>query len=581
MITPTASQNEVIKCTYESGTTVKVVAGPGSGKTLTLMLKVRELVSKGIVRADEILILSLTNKAVDNVMHKLWDIFSELDSKQDEESQKATADLISQIGVYTIHGLANRVVVENEGLINIIEENGWRGLLKLIPPNLLKKYTQHRRQGVLTPKLFERLFREYQTRGGNKIEDNVMEQIMKLMKGSKVVTNEELILLAVQYLQPRPEDSPEDPSVDPTTFTQSLLHKHKVVIIDEFQDLFPSLVPLIKAISQNKQLLLFGDPYQSIYEFLGDNKAAMRSLEGMRSSKNLKTFHLYDNFRSTPEITTCANSVIRDDIRSSVPGDGNQFYSKPRMGFPYQMLISTDPIEELEIITDKICQLVSNSVRLSDIAILTRTNAQLKAVSDHLNSYGIPSEKLTSQPDWMSDQNIKFLIDLLKASVLVASDNASDKGNLNFRNRSDFSVILTVSALKGVSNQSIQALYSGAQKMGVSLWEFISQCDDWPAEVTNKTKLKSYVRHMIPMIKHVASNEQIEPISVISQLVETAYNIGYMPNELKTTEEIETFRTHLLNMLSVLKASFCIYQTILYLSCRMVFRNLARPRYVF
>ena len=131
MITPTASQNEVIKCTYESGTTVKVVAGPGSGKTLTLMLKVRELVSKGIVRADEILILSLTNKAVDNVMHKLWDIFSELDSKQDEESQKATADLISQIGVYTIHGLANRVVAVSYTHLDVYKRQALRRTMEI------------------------------------------------------------------------------------------------------------------------------------------------------------------------------------------------------------------------------------------------------------------------------------------------------------------------------------------------------------------------------------------------------------------------------------------------------------------
>ncbi|KAM3164580.1 DNA helicase [Lachancea thermotolerans] len=545
MPTPTPSQNEVIQCAYEPATTVKVIAGPGSGKTLTLMLKVRELISKGIVGADEVLVLSLTNKAVDNVINQLNSIFSELETTTDEIQGDVLTDLVAQIGVYTIHGLANRVVVENEGLVNIIEENGWRGLSKLIPANLLKKYVSGRRGTTLTPKMFERLFREYQAKGTVNEKDAAMEQIVTIMKASKVFTNEELISLATKYLRSgAANQASELPSM-----TNDLLHKYKVVIVDEYQDLFPSLGPFLSAISQNKQLFLFGDPHQSIYGFLGDNRSVIRFLESMRPPENLKVFHLYDNFRSTPEITRWANAVAGDVSRAVT--NNNAFFSKEPMGIEPSLVDIADPLEELEVITDKICQLVSNSVKLSDIAVLTRTNAQLKAVGDHFSSYGIPTEKLTAQPDWISDKNIKFLVDLLKTCMLVSREKRFVEGA--GQHQSDFSVIVTLSSLKGVSNQSIQTLFGEAQKANISLWNFISQSRQWPTGVSNRTRIESFVRHLEPLLEYLESSQPLTAISIISRLVTVSHQIGFKPDEIKNENDLEIFREHLIEMLGVLK----------------------------
>ena len=115
----------------------------------------------------------------------------------------------------------------------------------------------------------------------------------------------------------------------------------------------------------------------------------------------------------------------------------------------------------MEFVTDQICHMVCGSARLSDIAVLTRTNAQLKAVAEHLDAYGIRVEKLTSQPDWMADQRIRFLIDLLKVVSLVHDERKlAETAPLECKKRSDFSVIVTLSALHGVGNQSIPVSYT-------------------------------------------------------------------------------------------------------------------------
>lgn len=165
------------------------MAGPGSGKTLTLLHKVHRLITSGQVKADEIVILSLTNKAVDSVIARLYGIFEDLNEEHSEDDLK---DIVSRIGVHTIHGLANRVVSENEGLISVIEENGWRGLMKLVSDDFWK----NKRSKAPNTREFKKLFEEYTHGGDNKSE--VMSKVANIMRNCGVVTNDELIVRAAQ-----------------------------------------------------------------------------------------------------------------------------------------------------------------------------------------------------------------------------------------------------------------------------------------------------------------------------------------------------------------------------------------------
>ncbi|SCU91335.1 LAFA_0F03136g1_1 [Lachancea sp. 'fantastica'] len=545
MIEPTPSQQDVIMSKYEPGTTIKVVAGPGSGKTLTLMLKVRELVLKGSVKPDEILILSLTNKAVDNATEKLSQVFQENTTLGIQDG--SVADIVSQINVSTLHGLANRVVVENEGLINIIEENGWRSLLKLIPPAILRKLGPNKAGAALTPKMFERLFRNYQIAGKSKTKDATMERIISIMRGSKVVTNDELIVLAAKHLEQARSSSIVKPS---DSFAQDLLDKYKVIVVDEFQDLFPSLLPFLESISRGKQLILFGDPHQSIYGFLGNNRALMQSLENCRSSQGLKTYHLRDNFRSTPEISGFSSSLISPDV----PAAQGKFYSKPPMGLQPLAIQTNDPNEELEILIREISRMVTSSARFSDIAILARTNAQVGTVAGCLKAYGIPFEKLTAQPDWISDKGVKFLTDLIKLCVLVGKEERqSDGTNQPTTFKSDFSVIITLSASKGLSNNALQALFAEARESNISLWNVIANGKISSVSAANKTKIRNFVNHVNTLMIQLKANPNPEPIALISTVADTAYRLGFLAEGIKSSDAADTFKSHIAEWLKALK----------------------------
>lgn len=539
----TTSQQKIIEFPYKPASTLKVVAGPGSGKTVTLLHKVHYLVKTEQVRPDEILILSLTNKAVDSIIGRLLSIFQESNGEIGHTDCELR-EIVNQIHVNTIHGLANRIIIENEGIVNIIEDNGWRGLMKLLPQDLWK--SQHSK--LMSPRELQKMFSEYKL--GNTRKNAVMERLMKIMEDCKVFTNEDLIYNAPNYLA---HPTYRIDSLGSQCFTRALIDGFKVVLIDEFQDLFPSVLPLIEKISYNKQLILFGDSNQSIYDFLGDNGTVIDRLDKLHTGDKFSVFHLYDNFRNTPEIISIASKVMRYKVDQDNFKKKDLVLKGPCGVYPELQEIG-DPIEELEALVEKISLLVCSGAALSDVAVLVRTNAHVQMVAEHLRFYGIPFRKLTAQPDWISDSRIQFLISLLRAVVLVRRGIFEESDSLAAK-RSDFSVIITLSAIRGVGNQAIQSLFRCCNEKNVSLWNYITEIprNEWPSVITNRKKIEDY----ITMISHLINENRLveieDPLQLLTRISEVASSLDFAPMMIKGERELHEFKTNLQEMFRVMK----------------------------
>lgn len=538
----TDSQLEVVKFPYRPANTLKVIAGPGSGKTITLLQKVRHLVEVQQVRPDEILVLSLTNKAVDNIIDNLLEVF-ETSNSENRYTQEQLESIVNQIHVNTIHALANRTVAENEGLVSIIEENGWRGLVKLFSEDLGKG----RPSRLMTTREFQRMLKEYKLGDGKKNE--VMERLISIMHNCQVFTNEDVIIRASDYLK----EPSEYALGQKPCFTFDLKSKIKVVLIDEFQDLFPSLLPLLKEVLIDKQVILFGDPNQSIYDFLGDNKKVINKLDDIHTGQNLMVKHLFDNFRCTPEIMSVAGKVMSHKVDYKELKNKKLVLKDFSGVYPVYNDID-DPVDNLEFLTDQLCELVCCGAKLSDIAILTKTNAHVQLIADHLRLYGIAFQKLTAQPDWMSDVRLQLLIDLLKAIVLVHREANANVNSLYSR-KSDFSVLVTLGAIKGVGNQAIQSLYNVCNQKNISLWNYIDQTpkNQWPSSVTNRKKIENYSKVLLQLVEDDGFLSIEDPLRLLTKLSEIAWQLEFAPMILKGHREIYEFKSHFGDMLKVMK----------------------------
>ncbi|CCK72441.1 ATP-dependent 3'-5' DNA helicase KNAG_0K00730 [Huiozyma naganishii CBS 8797] len=536
----TPSQQRVIHFPFNEATTLEVQAGPGSGKTWTLLNKVYHLIEEQHVKADEILILSLTNKAVDNIVEKLLGVYL---GKEGQGHLPRIEEKVDQIGIYTIHGMANRIVVENDGIINIIEENGWRGLTKLLPA--LRSNGDKNKEALtesINPKLLERLLQNYKVKKDNNANSSARDalaEMVKIMKECKVLTNEDLILRAMELLN---EKVRSDTSAS-EDFTSQLLNKFKVVLIDEVQDLYPLLSPLITQVVKGKQLIMFGDTNQSIYEFMGHNESVIKDLREIHKAEQSQTFHLYDNFRNTPEIIQTATQVLRASKRKTF--ETSELILKEKTDVQPQLINFTNTTAQLDFLSAEITKLVCASARFNDISILSRTHEHLQTIAQHLSAYNIPYEKLTSQPDWIRDPRIQFITDILKVVVLTGDSHW----------QSDFSIIVTLGALRGVGSRTLQTLYSTSTLANMTLWRYITEVTrkQWGTVITNKLKIEEYVQILRPVVESRVYSQMNDPIEILTELCEMVYRLDCPLFQFKSRQEIDDFQASLEQMLTVLK----------------------------
>ncbi|CCE61154.1 hypothetical protein TPHA_0A00690 [Tetrapisispora phaffii CBS 4417] len=553
----TNSQEVVVQFPYQANTTLKVVAGPGSGKTTTCLNRVYHLIKNKIVDPSEILILSLTNKSVENITDKLLDTFESLErenglndaDKVDREFQ--IADLVKDISVSTIHSLANRVLTEYFGTINVIDDSGWRGLQNLISTEFWSKHSI-KPSSLYATKQFEKLYDDYKI-SSNKIKGELTE-IAKIMNNNNVFTHNDLIIQASKILKEKGNEKDiADVGIE-NQFTYHLLNNYKIVIIDEFQDLYPSLLKFLIPICKNKQLELYGDDNQSIYEFLGSNAKVMKILEECNGKENLKLLKLQENFRSSAEIVELSKKILLDGKQIS---KDNILSNAPKSYASIEPIVEyTDNIlQELEYIVSEICKLVSCGAKLSDLIIMTRTNAKLDIINNFLSLYGIETKCLSSNPDWIKNSAIQCLLDITKLVYSLTEDSSMDEVEEYSILKSDFSTIIMLNHVKGIGKISIKNLFEGAQKNNCSLWHYISQgsSESLPVNNTTKNKIIEFVKLFNPIIEEKVLNN----LNSAHELLENITNIAYKLNtgifEFENDQQKELFKENLYEFSRVLK----------------------------
>jgi hypothetical protein len=94
---------------------------------------------------------------------------------------------------------------------------------------------------------------------------------------------------------------------------------HRLLIVDEFQDLDPhqfEFIRLFRAAQPNLQIVAIGDLAQNIYRFRGTSNEFLRRLLQVEVAPELVSYRLTTNFRSNPLILTCVNMVFAEEIES-------------------------------------------------------------------------------------------------------------------------------------------------------------------------------------------------------------------------------------------------------------------------
>lgn len=396
--TVTDAQNKVISFAADEDSILVVNAGPGSGKTSTLVRRIANLASQ--FDPKEILVLSMANRSVNSIRDSLQDLF-----KDDKNSYP---------DVFTFHSFCSLLLDENSTFLSnrvLVDDFSWRSFSKIF---LTRPGVDHKAESI-TPSKLEQILQA--VKSGASIEDqakkyNVSSEyiglVLDYLKANKMIRYNDLIVSALEMLN--------------LTRNIARLTNYKIVIVDEFQDMYPQLLSLVKQVvayptagrlvSAKKHLTIAGDPNQTIYEFLGSDPKLLHDI-GTYLNMNVTELSLGESFRCTPEVLQVASKV---GLSSAGLLTSNSIRSLKPPGIKPVLLLHKSSREEHDFIASEITRLICVLGGLlvpSDFAILTRANRELDEISHTLlQNYGYSCNRFSLSSSWIKSR-VHLLLDLL------------------------------------------------------------------------------------------------------------------------------------------------------------------------
>jgi uncharacterized protein (TIGR00375 family) len=400
---------------------VAVIAGPGTGKTRTLVSRIAYLTEKRGVPPSQIMAVTFTNRAAAEMRTRL------LSQMGDRQAAEALT-----IGTFHSIGLNSLVRTTEKAALTVIDEYQALAILQEVLAGLQVQETAR-----------EILKRISLIKSGVSPESEkcrlppgVYAAYCARLEQYAVLDYDDILLKTLQLLEERqtagrPENHrPENNRLK--TFTH--------ILVDEFQDINATQYRLIKEWGRGSAgIFVIGDQDQSIYGFRGSDAACFRRLR--EDFPRLREIRLTQNYRSTPEIVGCALTVI---AKTDQAGNCHTLEAKRPGGNPVRLLAAHDDFSEALCVAKEINRLVggidmldahraagprrkktgASPVRgFADVAILYRTNRQSQILEQCLAKEGIPYV-VAGREDFLSDpevrQAVAFFRFLLNPTDLVS-----------------------------------------------------------------------------------------------------------------------------------------------------------------
>ncbi|WP_373657538.1 UvrD-helicase domain-containing protein [Sporomusa acidovorans] len=364
---------------------IAVIAGPGTGKTKTLVCRIAYLVEQCGIPPGEITAVTFTNKAAQEMRQRLEQHFG----------NKRTAAAMT---IGTFHAICLRLLSRWRGKdnITIIDEYNALAIMEEIVKNLEVKVSA--RDAL---KEFSLLKNSLPSAGDEKKSEalaRVYEAYCSQLKNYNVLDYDDILL---EVLQRFAEDNTGGmPGESPEHFCSHLL-------VDEFQDINELQYSLIKEWGRkSKSIFIIGDPDQSIYGFRGSDFRYFAKFT--KAFPTIRNVRLTQNYRSTPEVIAAAREVIT----KKTAGEGTYSLAATRKNGTQVRLVETnDEFSEGIFVAKEINRLVGGIDMLdtqtraaahgaksaagkprgfADIAVLYRTNRQAAVLEQCCQKEGIP-----------------------------------------------------------------------------------------------------------------------------------------------------------------------------------------------
>jgi DNA helicase-2/ATP-dependent DNA helicase PcrA len=417
-----------------SGQSALILAGAGSGKTRVLTTRIVWLIQTGQVSPHGLLAVTFTNKAAKEMLTRISAMLP-----------------INTRGMWvgTFHGLCNRMLRAHyrdaglPSLFQILDSQDQLALVKRLMKamNLDEERFPPRQAAWFIAGQKEEGRRAKDVEPYDEFTHKMVEVYAaydQQCQREGVVDFGELLLRSYELLE-RNE-----------TLRDHYRNRFGHVLVDEFQDTNKLQYRWVQLLAgRDNFIFAVGDDDQSIYAFRGASTANMQHLQ--RDFHIDRIIKLEQNYRSHAHILDAANALIAHNRKRL----GKNLWTAEGKGEPLRVFEAATDIEEAAYVVDEVKRLHAEGVRLGEIGVLYRSNAQSRVLEHALFNASLPY-RVYGGLRFFERQEVKHALAYLR---LIASpdDDGAWLRIVNFPPR-------------GIGARGVEQVQEVARERGISLW---------------------------------------------------------------------------------------------------------------
>ncbi len=360
------------------GSPLLIVAGAGSGKTRVLTRRIAYLLSDRGVSPQEILAITFTNKAAGEMKERVLDLVGNKAKLMQVSTfhsacvrfLRADAQKLGRTSTFSIYDSQDSL-----RLITMVAA-GLEINSKVLSPRSIQAQISNAKSELIDHETYMSKAETEQER----LVGQVYSEYDQRLSRANAFDFDDLIGATVALLQLFPD------------VKQKYRHRFKHILVDEYQDTNHAQYILIKELVGSEkdglapaELCVVGDADQSIYAFRG---ATIRNIEEFeRDFPTAKTILLEQNYRSTQNILTAANSVISQNAERRE----KKLWTDAGQGEPIVGYVADNEHDEASFVALEIEKLRDEfEYKYGQISVFYRTNNQSRAFEEVFIRIGIP-----------------------------------------------------------------------------------------------------------------------------------------------------------------------------------------------
>ena len=382
---------------------VCVIAGAGTGKTRAITHRIAYAAAIGVMDPQKVLALTFTARAAGEMRMRLRTLGVPTVAARTIHSAalkqllyfwpqvfggRAPDLLTTKTGfitqAITRADLQGTLSITSRDLMrDIASEIEWAKSSQVVPEDYVNESSKRTQKPRINPEQIAQVYSAY----------------MSLMKQERAMDFEDVLLLTAAMLEEERE------------VRERVQDQYRYFTIDEYQDISPLQQRVINAwLGSRQEICVVGDPAQTIYSFAGATPVFLNTFT--QRFPDAEVIRLTSGYRSTPEITLMANTVLRSASMGQELVAQNEHGAKPTVA-AYK-----DESAEIAGVVKDIGVLLSEGAPAQEVAILARTNNQLNSIEKAIAAAGLPYQVRNNERFFDRTDVREFLKGVRTASVI-------------------------------------------------------------------------------------------------------------------------------------------------------------------